>query len=426
MYVGRLMAIASALAFSTSAIAQPILVADSGDSAWMLAASVLGVLLALTGLGLFRCGLARARDVLFVLAAGFAVLCVVSLLWVVAGYSLTFGEGSSLLGGIGNLDLADLDDIRDGTTIPESLFALFELNFAVVAPALVIGGVADRVRFGWVVGFTALWSLLVYVPLARWMWGGGWLADLGALDFAGGLAVQASAGIAALVLAVLLGRLKTVAPRHSPALTMVGGGMMWIGWLALIGGSSFAAGADAAGAILNAQVAACAAALAWQASARLRGETFSVSGIVTGALAGLAAISTGAGFVGPFGAILIGLLASIVCGMAVRVMRQTFGIDDRAQVFAINGIGGILGSLIFPVFVPARFGGPGFDEGVTLANQVIAQAIAAGTTVLWSGGVTLVIALMVSMVIPMQAMVEPAISGDDKYSGERGWNFDDR
>jgi ammonium transporter, Amt family len=421
-------AAATLIATPSVAWAQPVIIADSGDSAWILTASALVLLMALPGLGLFYGGLVRARNVLSVLMHTVVITCIVSLIWAIAGYSLVFGGGSPWLGDLGNLGLRNLADLRDNTTISEPVFALFQMTFAVITPALVVGAFVERVRFGWVVGFTVLWSLLVYVPVARWMWGGGWLAEQGALDFAGGIVVHTTAGIAALVVAVLLGKRKSFAkpvPPHSPALVMVGAGLLWVGWFGFNGGSSLAAGADAANAILNTHLAASAAALVWILVERIKiGKPTSV-GLVTGAIAGLAAITPAAGYIGPMGAILLGSAGSLAAFVAVLFVKQRLRIDDSLDVFAVHGVGGIVGSLAFPVFVLPLFGGPGFDEGVTLSSQFVAQGIAVGVTVLWTAGVTTVAALMVAMVVPMRVDVEAEHDGLDIAShGERGWDFD--
>ena len=424
----RMLWLVTGLTASSAAMAQPVVIADSGDSAWVLTASALVLLMALPGLGLFYGGLVRARNILSVLMHCIVITCVVSLIWAIAGYSLTFGEGTTWLGGLGNLGLANLDSIREGTTISEPVFALFQMTFAAITPALVIGAFVERVRFGWVVAFTALWSLLVYVPVARWMWGGGWLAEQGALDFAGGIVVHTTAGVAALVVALLLGKRKSFAKPvlpHSPTLTMTGAGLLWVGWFGFNGGSSLAAGSDAASAIINTHLAASAAALVWILVEKIKiGKPTSV-GLVTGAIGGLATITPAAGYIGPMGAILLGGIGSLACFTAVLLVKQSFKIDDSLDVFAVHGVGGILGSLIFPVFVLGGFGGPGFDDGISLAGQIAAQAVAVGVTILWTAAVTAIIALMVSMVIPMRVNAEAESDGLDIAShGERGWDFD--
>jgi ammonium transporter, Amt family len=381
------------------------------------------------GLALFYGGLVRARNVLSVVMHCFVMTCTVSLFWAVIGYSLVFGDGSDWLGYGGNAMLAGLADIRADTTIPESAYALFQMTFAIITPALVIGAFVERVRFGWVVAFSLLWSLLVYVPVARWVWGGGWLAKLGALDFAGGIVVHTTAGIAALILAKMIGERhgfnKSLLPPHSPALTMTGAGLLWVGWYGFNGGSALAAGDDAAGAIINTHLAACAAALVWIAIEKIRiGKATSI-GIVTGAVAGLATVTPAAGFVGPFGGIALGALGAVVCFFAVQIVKQRFKIDDSLDVFAVHGVGGITGSLLFPIFILPVLGGPGFVEGASLAKQLAAQGIAVVVVALWTALMTLIVGWTIGMVLPMRVDEEAEHDGLDLTShGERGWELE--
>lgn len=423
-------AVIASIAFgqATAASAQPIIIADSGDSGWVLTASVLALLMTLPGLALVYGGLVRARSILSVFMHCIVMTCVASLIWAIAGYSLIFGEGSAWLGGLSNLGLRGLDEIREGTTISESVFVLFQMTFAVITPALIIGAFVERVRFGWLVAFTALWSLLVYVPIARWVWGGGWLAEQGTLDFAGGIVVHTTAGVAALVVALLIGKRRAFsrpAPPNSLALTMSGACLFWVGSCGLSGGSSLAAGADAADAILNTHLAASAAALIWALVERVKAGKTTAIGLVSGAIAGLATIAPAASFVGPMGAILLGSIGSLSAFAAVMVVKRSFKIDDSLNVFAVHGVGGILGSLIFPLFVLQGFGGPGFDDGIRLAEQFTSQAVGVGVTMLWTATLTAVVALTVSMVIPMRVTEEAENEGLDVTShGERGWNLD--
>ena len=421
-------AAAAAVVLPVAAHAQAPMAASSGDTAWVLTASALVLLMTLPGLALFYGGLVRGRNVLSVLMHCFAICAVVSLLWVACGYSLVFGAGSAWLGGVGNLMLANMAALRGGTTIPEITFALFQMTFAISTPALIIGAFVERVRFGWVLAFSALWSLVVYVPVARWVWGGGWLAGMGVMDFAGGIVVHTTAGVAALVVAMMIGVRKgfprTAMVPHSPALTMTGAGLLWFGWYGFNGGSALAAGVTATTAILNTHLAACAAALVWIAAEKIKiGKPTSI-GIVTGAVAGLATVTPAAGFVGPLGGILLGALGGLVCFGAVMVVKHRFNIDDSLDVFAVHGVGGILGSLLLPLFILPALGGPGFAAGNTLAHQLGAQAIGVGVVAAWSLVATLVLAWLVARVFPMRVDEEAEHEGLDLSShGERGWDF---
>lgn len=414
---------------ATPAVAQVSAGSDSGDTAWILVSSALVLMMTLPGLALFYGGLVRAKNVLSVLMQCFAIACTVSLLWAIAGYSLTFGEGSAYLGGLGNFMLANLAELRADTTIPESTFALFQMTFAIITPALVVGAFVERVRFGWVVAFSTLWSLLVYVPVARWVWGGGWLAELGALDFAGGIVVHTTAGVAALVVAKMLGERKgfnkTLLAPHSPALTMVGAGMLWFGWYGFNGGSALSASDDATTAILNTHLAACAAALTWIAVERIRiGKSTSI-GIVTGAVAGLATITPAANNVGPLGAMILGVLAGIVCFSCIQLVKQRLKIDDSLDVFAVHGVGGMMGSILMPIFILPVLGGPGYEAGASMASMIVAQLIGVIVVALWTAVVTLIIGWAVSTVIPMRINEEGEHDGLDLTShGERGWELD--
>lgn len=430
MKSGRLAAtVGAAFAFPSIAMAQTTAV-DSGDTGWILTASALVLMMTIPGLGLFYGGLVRARNVLSVIMHSFVILCAVSLLWIIFGYSTVFGAGSPYLGGLGNAMLANLGEIRDGLTIPESAFALFQMTFAVITPALVIGAFVERIRFGWVVAFSTLWTVLVYLPVARWVWGGGWLADqFGTLDFAGGIVVHTTAGVAALIVAKLLGPRKgfnksLLAP-HSPALTMVGAGLLWVGWFGFNGGSALAAGDGAATAILNTHLAASTAALVWILIERIRiGKATSI-GIVTGAIAGLATVTPAAGYIGPAGAIALGALGGSICFAMVQVVKHGWQVDDSLDVFAVHGVGGVLGSLMMPIFFSELFGGGGFAEGASVTSQLTAQAIGVGVVAAWTAAMTLVAAWTVSIFLKMRVDEEAEHDGLDLHShGERGWELD--
>jgi Amt family ammonium transporter len=405
-----------------------VTLADSGDTAWVLTASALVLMMTIPGLALFYGGLVRAKNVISVAMHCFAITAAISLLWVIGGYSLAFSEGTGWLGGLDNAFLANLAEIRAETTVPESAFVLFQMMFAIITPALIIGTYVDRVRFGWMLVFSVLWTLCVYIPVAHWVWGGGWLAAMGAHDFAGGIVVHTTAGVSALAIAIMLGKRngfpKHPMPPHSPALVMTGAGLLWVGWYGFNGGSALAAGDDAATAIINTHVAACAAALVWALIERIRLGKATGVGIVTGAVAGLATITPAAGYIGPMGAIALGGLAGLICFTVTYLIKERFTIDDSLDVFAVHGVGGMLGSLTFPLFVPI-LGGPGFEEGATMGGQLGIQAIAVGSAALWSVALTVIIGLGITLVLPMRVSEDEEQAGLDLSThGERGWNFE--
>ncbi len=414
---------------ASPALAQPTIVADSGDTAWILTASALVLLMTLPGLALFYGGLVRSKNVLSILMHCFIMTCTVSLIWAVFGYSLVFSVGNAWIGGLANLGLTNLAELRAGTTLPESVYVLYQMTFAIITPALVIGAFVERVRFGWVVAFSILWSIFVYLPVAHWVWGNGWLAEQGALDFAGGIVVHTTAGIAALVLAIMIGKRrgfnKSLLTPHSPTLTMTGAGLLWVGWFGFNGGSALAAGDAAGTAILNTHLAACAAAITWLIVERMKiGKPTSV-GIVTGAVAGLATVTPAAGYIGPMGAILLGAVAGIVCFYMVLTVKQKFQIDDSLDVFAVHGVGGMFGSVAFPLLVLTSLGGPGYENGKDLFGQLFAQVFAVGVVAVFTGVVTWLIAFMISYAIPMRIDEEGEHDGLDLAShGERGWEFE--
>ena len=366
--------------------------APHGDIAWVLTASALVLFMTLPGLALFYGGLVRAKNLLSVLMHCFAVCVVVSLLWAVIGYSLAFDGDGAVLGGAGRALLGGLVPALPVNGLPEGVFALFQMTFAVITPALIIGAFPERVTFPFLLLFTVLWLLIVYVPVAHWVWGGGWLAAQGTIDFAGGIVVHTTAGVSALVIALLIGPRRgfpeTLQPPHSPGLTMAGAGMLWVGWFGFNGGSALAASAAAATAILATHLAACAAALIWMVLewARL-GKPTSV-GLVTGSVAGLATITPASGYVGPMGAIAIGLAAGAVCLNATTFIKQRWRVDDTLDVFAVHGIGGMLGTFLAAFFTAPWLGGIGYAPGMDLPSQLGAQLLGIEAAALWSAAVT--------------------------------------
>ena len=405
-------------------------VGDSGDTAWILICSALVLLMALPGLGLFYGGLVRAKNFLSVLLQVGAVAGAASLLWVVAGYTLAFGDSVGGLIGNGRAwMLIDLTDLRAGFSMPESAFVLFQMMFALITPALMVGAWVDRARFGWVIAFTAIWGLLVYAPVAHWVWGGGWLARLGVLDFAGGLVVHCTAGVSALVVALLLGKRQgfpgsTLLP-HAPGLTMLGAMLLWVGWFGFNGGSALAATDDAASAIINTHVAAASAALLWILLEKIKFGKPTTVGFATGAVAGLATITPAAGFISPGAAILFGIAAAIVCFWAITWVKNRLAIDDSLDVFAVHGVGGIMGSALLGIFLSADLGGLGYADGMGMGGMIGVQLLAIGVIAVYSAVVTALVALAVSLFIPMRVSEDEELQGLDTTShGERAWQFD--
>tara|TARA_R110002033_G_scaffold9794_7_gene32057 strand:- start:1780 stop:3096 length:1317 start_codon:yes stop_codon:yes gene_type:complete len=405
-------------------------VANSGDTAWILTSSALVLLMTLPGLALFYGGLVRAKNFLSVLIQCMAVAGICSVLWIIVGYTLAFGGVTNgFLGNGLNWMLGNLGNVREGTAVPESAFAMFQMTFAVITPALMIGAWVERARFGWVVAFCALWLLVVYAPVTHWVWGGGWLSQLGVLDFAGGIVVHTTAGVSALVVAIMLGKRmgwpRTLMLPHSPALTVAGGAMLWVGWFGFNGGSALTATDDAAAAIINTHIAASMAALVWILIEKFKVGKPTAVGVATGAIAGLATITPAAGFVGPGASIIIGAAASTVCFMAVGLVKNGFKIDDSLDVFAVHGVGGILGSLMLALFIGTGFGGTGYSEGMAFGSQFVAQLIGVGAVAIWSAVATAILGFGISFILPMRVSEDDERDGlDISNHGERAWDFD--
>ena len=430
----RLLPLAALLAFLPgAAFAQDgrTDVANSGDTAWLLTSSALVLLMAMPGLSLFYGGLVRAKNFLSVLVQCGAIAAIASVLWVAVGYTLAFGKVSNgWLGGGNAWMLIQLGNVRQATAVPESAFVLFQMTFAAITPALMAGAWVDRARFGWVITFCALWSLVVYAPVAHWIWGGGWLASgMGTLDWAGGIVIHTSAGVSALVIAIMLGRRngfpQTLMLPHSPSLTMAGAALLWVGWFGFNGGSALSANDDAAAAIIATHVAAATAALVWLLVERFTvGKPTSI-GFATGAIAGLATVTPAAGFISPGAAILFGAAGAIVCYFAIQLVKQKLEIDDSLDVFAVHGVGGILGSLLLGVFMSEGLGGVGYSEGMTMGTQMAAQFVGVGVTIIWSIITSVILAVMASVVFPMRVSEDAEREGLDITShGERAWEFD--
>ncbi len=425
-------AFAAAPAFAQDAaatVADPA--TDSGDTAWILTSSALVLMMTIPGLALFYGGLVRSKNFLSVLVQIGAIAAVVSVIWIVIGYSIAFSTGGgALIGTAQNFMFNNMDAVREDQSIGELVFGLFQMTFAIITPALIVGAWVERARFGWVIAFSALWSLLVYVPVARWVWGGGFLAGMGVIDFAGGIVVHTTAGISALVVALMLGKRdgfpKTLMLPHSPALTVAGAGLLWVGWFGFNGGSALTASdIGAASAIINTHMAASVAALVWLLIEKIKVGKPTAVGFATGAVAGLATITPAAGVVGPGGATLIGIIAAVVCFYAVGLVKGKLKIDDSLDVFAVHGVGGIMGSLLLAVFASEVFGGTGYEEGASIASQLWIQLVGVGTVAAFSAVMTVIIGYMVSMVLPMRAAKDAERDGLDISShGERAWDLD--
>jgi len=397
---------------------------DSGSTAWILTSTALVLFMTMPGLALFYGGLVRARNVLSVMAQCAGIACMASLLWAGGLYSLAFKGGG---GWIGNLDAAFLQGIgtgavAPGTKLPEILFVMFQMTFAIITPGLYVGAVVERMKFGAVMMFSALWLILVYAPVAHWVWGGGWLQDMGVKDLAGGIVVHATAGVSALALAVILGKRQGFPghphPPHNPGMVFVGAAMLWVGWFGFNAGSQLAAGGSAAMTMLVTHLSACAAALVWGLLERLRNGKAGLVGMVTGLVAGLATITPASGDVGPMGAVVIGALAAAICYFSVSMIREKLHIDDSLDVFAVHGVGGIMGTLLLAFFGQSLLGGLGMVKSASVQFGI--QATGLGVTILWSAAATVLIALLVRATIGLRVSDEQESEGMDR--SEHGEN----
>jgi Amt family ammonium transporter len=401
---------------------------DSGSTAWMMMATVLVIMMTIPGLALFYGGLVRAKNMLSILMQVFVAFSLLSVIWVCLGYSLAFSEGGSFFGGMGKAFLAGIKPDTLSGVIPEYVFLTFQLTFAAITPALIIGGFAERIRFSAVLIFVALWSLLVYAPVAHMVWGGGFLAELGAKDFAGGTVVHINAGIAALVGCLLLGKRigygREAMPPHSLTMTMIGASLLWVGWFGFNVGSELAADGIAGLAMINTQVATGAAVLGWMfAEWAVKGRP-SMLGAASGAVAGLVAITPACGFVGPMGSIVIGVLSGVICFWAVTGLKNMFGYDDSLDVFGVHGMGGIVGALLTGIFMSADLGGVGYGEGVTMGSQLWDQIVATVVTIVWSGIVSLILYKIVDMMVGLRVTEEQEREGLDlSEHGERAYHM---
>ena len=423
--------LASATIFSSAATADDL---NAANTAWIMTSTALVLFMTIPGLSLFYGGLVRSRNVLSVLMQCFSITCMASLIWLMVGYSLAFGDGGAANAFIGNLDNLMMGKISEDSMagdIPESVFAMFQMTFAVITPALIVGAFAERMRFGAMMLFSALWLLAVYVPITHWVWGGGWLGEMGLLDFAGGTVVHITAGVGALVAALVIGNRRgfpnQAMPPHNLTMTVTGAGMLWVGWFGFNAGSALAANGDAGMAMLVTHISASAGAMAWMMMEWLKFGKPSVLGAVTGMVAGLGTITPASGFVGPGGALIIGLSAGVVCYYATQAIKQRFKIDDSLDVFPVHGVGGILGTFFAGIFASDQLGlfsGQGYAEGMNMASQVSVQLIGIGSTFVYTALVTWVLLKLVDSMLGLRIDAEEETNGLDLVEhNERGYDL---
>jgi ammonium transporter, Amt family len=423
---------AAAVGLAIAVLGAPAAFAEtnSGDTAWILTATALVLLMTLPALALFYGGLVQSKNVLSVLSQCVVIACLMSLLWFFAGYSIAFGDGgeaNAFWGGLGKAFLNGVTATSETGTIPESIFFMFQMTFAIITPALIVGAYPERAGFGFVLLFSSAWLLLVYAPVCHWVWAsGGWLFEQGVRDFAGGLVVHATAGSSALVIAAMVGKRKhfphEMRPPHSPVLVMIGAAMLWVGWYGFNAGSALGANQSAGNAMLVTHLSASAAALTWMSIEWIKFGRPGLVGAVTGLIAGLATITPAAGSVGPVGAVIIGVAASVVCFYAVTLIRNMLKIDDSLDVFAVHGVGGILGILVLPVLANLGPLAPGLGDA-SIAGQAWVQLQGVLAVVAWSVVMTFLIIKAASYLVSLRAKPEAEVEGLDMHvHGERAWH----
>lgn len=421
----------SALLFLPTAVIAQEEALNGANTAWILTSTALVLFMTLPGLALFYGGLVRTKNVLSVIMQCFSIGCMASILWLVVGYSLAFGEGNAFIGDFSKVMMAGVSREALSGDIPEILFMMFQMTFAVITPALIIGGFAERMKFSAMIIFSGIWLLAVYSPVAHWVWGGGWLGQMGVFDFAGGLVVHITAGVSALVAAIVIGPRRgfgtTAMPPHNMTMTMMGAGMLWVGWFGFNGGSALAANGDAAMAIVTTHISASAGAIAWGAIEWKKFGKPSALGVATGIIAGLGTITPASGFVGPGGALIIGLVAGVVCFFATQYIKRTLKIDDSLDVFPVHGVGGIIGTLMAGILSATSLGvfsGFGFADGVaSMSEQFGIQLIGVVSTVIFSAVMTWAILKLVDRLVGLRVTEEEEIEGlDIALHDERGYD----
>lgn len=412
----------SLLLLPFGAEAEPI---NQANTAWILTSTALVLFMTIPGLSLFYAGLVRSKNVLSVLMQCFAITCLVSILWLAGAYSLIFADGGACQKLIGSFAKAFLPGIGTASQVgdlPETVYFMFQMTFAIITPALIVGSFAERMKFSAMLWFSALWLCVVYVPICHWIWGGGWLADMGVMDFAGGIVIHVNAGVASLVAALVIGKRRgfpsTPMPPHNMTMAVTGAGMLWVGWFGFNAGSALTADGHAGMALLVTHIGAAAGALTWMSIEWLRYGKPSVLGIVTGMVAGLGTITPASGFIGPFGALVIGIVAGGICFYATQYVKRTLKIDDSLDVFPVHGVGGITGSLLTGVFAAGSLGGLGLGEGVTIPAQVGVQALAIVVTIAWSAVFSFVLLKLIDKVIGLRVTADEEVQGLDQVLHE--------
>ena len=401
---------------------------NAADTSWILTATALVLLMTLPGLALFYAGLVQAKNALSVLMHCIAIACLASILWFVIGYSLAFSEGNAWIGGMDRLFLTGITRETLSGTLPESLFAMFQMTFAVITPALMVGAFVERIKFNAVMLISALWLLVVYAPVTHWVWGGGWLAELGVIDFAGGIVVHVTAGVSALVIAIMLGARKgfptKVLPPHAPWMVMVGACLLWVGWFGFNAGSAVAADQNAAMAMLVTHISAATASLVWLIIEQVKFGKPSVVGLVTGTIAGLATITPAAGSVGPVGGLILGLAGGVICYIGVDLVKNRFRIDDSLDVLAVHGVGGATGTFLVAFLATVGDGSSGLAEGATTGSQAITQLIGIGAVALWSVVATVIIVMIAKAVTGLRVSEDEETEGlDFSHHGETAYRL---
>ena len=415
-------------------VSSPLALADDlsgANTSWILTSTALVLFMTIPGLSLFYGGLVRVKNVLSVLMQCFAITCLVSIIWLVVGYSLAFGEGNAWIGDFSNVFMANIQEETMSGDIPESVFAMFQLTFAIITPALIVGGFAERMRFSSMLLFSGIWVIVVYAPITHWVWGGGFLGEAGLLDFAGGTVVHITAGVAALVAALVMGPRKgfpsTPMPPHNMTMAITGAGMLWVGWFGFNAGSALAANGDAGMAMLVTHMSASAGALTWMICEWVRFGKPSALGAVTGMVAGLGTITPASGFVGPAGGLVIGIAAGFICFNATNILKQKLHIDDSLDVMPVHGVGGALGTILVGVFASAGLGifsGQGYAEGMTMGDQVGIQVMGVLVSGIYTAIGTFVLLKLVDVTLGLRVSQDEETEGLDlNQHNERGYDL---